>query len=109
MNELLVTCVVPSFKYNVPPEIFVTLKCVTSVLSAALRLITKPDADCVSSFVDAFVIEGVSAIGVTEIVAVAVLPPNPPSLLDLEACTLKLPLLMESALGVNFNPALPCA
>ena len=39
----------------------VILKCVTSVLSAALREITRPLVVCVSSFVVALVTLGVSA------------------------------------------------
>jgi len=39
----------------------------------------------------------------------AVLPPSPPTALVVEACTVKLPLPLKFAAGVNFNPALPCA
>ena len=52
----------------------VILKCVTSVLSAAFLLMTRPDADCVSSLVVTFVMDGVSAIGLTVMTAV-VMPP----------------------------------
>src|SRR6266550_1451820 len=43
MKSLLLICVVPLFLNNVPPVMFVILKLVTSVLSAALRLITRPE------------------------------------------------------------------
>ena len=43
--------VVPSFWNRVPLVMLVILKCVTSVLSAALRLMTRPVVVCVSSLV----------------------------------------------------------
>ena len=63
----------------------VILKKATSVLSAALRLMTRPVVVCVSSFVDEFVTEGVSATGLTVIEALTVLPPKPPSTLLVDA------------------------
>src|SRR6267143_3109930 len=60
----------------------------------------------------AFVPVGVSAIGLTVIVAVARLPPKPALVLFKEACAWKLKVvavLNRFAAGVNFNPALPWA
>ena len=107
MNVPLVICVVPSFWYSVPLVMPVILKCVTSAPSAALREITSPLVVCVSSLVVALVTDGVSATGLTVIVAFAVLPPRPASPLDVEAWIVKLPLPKKSAVGVNFSPALP--
>ena len=60
----LIIGVVPSFWNSVPLVMLVILKCVTSVPSAALRLMTRPVVDCTSSSVVALVTLGVSAIGV---------------------------------------------
>ena len=70
-------------------------------------MITRPVLDCVSSLVVAPLTEGVSATGVTVIVALTVLPPAPPTTLEVEAWTVKLPLAVLFRLGVNFSPALP--
>ena len=67
----LIIGVVPSFWNSVPLVMLVILKCVTSVLSAALRLMTRPVVDCTSSLVVALVTLGVSAIALTVIVAPA--------------------------------------
>src|ERR1700674_4056010 len=109
MNSLLAIAVVPSFLKSVPLVMFVILKCVTSVPSAALRLITSPEVVWVSSLVVAFVTDGVSATAFTVIVAVAdpLLKPLPDE--SVAPWTWKLPLAKESAAGVNFNPALPSA
>src|SRR2546426_807118 len=90
----------------------VILKCVTSAPSAAFRLITRPEVVCVSSLVVALVTDGVSATGLTVMVAVARLPPKPALVLFTEACTWKLNVVVglnRLAAGVNFNPALPWA
>src|SRR5262249_41979240 len=99
----------PSFLYSVPLEIAVILKCVTSLPSTALRDITRPLVVWVSSLVDALVTDGVSATGLTVIVALTVLPPRPPSAADVDACTVYIQLPNDSALGVIFNPALRSA
>ena len=61
MNVPFVIGVVPSVWNSKPFVIAVILKCVTSPLSAALRLITRPDVVWVSSLVVAFVTDGVRA------------------------------------------------
>jgi hypothetical protein len=87
----------------------VILKWLTSAPSAALRLSTRPLLDCVSSSVVALVTEGVSAVGVMLMVAVAVAPPSPPSLAAFEACASKEALALRLVVGVNFRPAWPSA
>src|SRR6267378_853412 len=107
MNVLLGIGVIPSFLNREPLVMLVILKCVTSVLSTAFRLMTSPEVVCVSSFVDESVTVGVSAIGVTAIEALTVLPPRPPSTLLVEAWTVKLKAVVglnRLAAGVNFNP-----
>jgi hypothetical protein len=61
----LLIAVEPLFLNSAPLVMLVILKCVTSPPSAALRLITRPDALCTSSFVVALVTDGVSATGLT--------------------------------------------
>ena len=109
MKSPLLIGVVPSCWKSKPAVIPVILKCVTSGPSAALREMTSPLVVWVSSNVLAPVTLGVSATGVTVMVAVTGLPPRPASALAVLACTTKLPLAMELAAGVNFNPALPWA
>ena len=87
----------------------VILKCVTSEPSAAFREMTRPDEDWVSSLVVVPVTDGVSAIGLTVMLAVASPPPRPPSLLLREPCTLNVAVPSKSAAGENFRPALPWA
>src|SRR5437588_3562889 len=109
MKSLLLIWVVPSVLNNVPPVMFVILKLVTSAPSAALRLITNPDVLCVLTIVVAFVTDGVSATGLTVMVAVAD-PGLTPVPTPLAACTLKLkvePGLNRFAAGVKRSPALP--
>src|SRR5229473_750961 len=71
MKSPLLIGVTTLFWNRVPLVIPVILKCVTSAPSTALRVMTRPDVDCVSSLVVVFVTDGVSAIGVIVIVAVA--------------------------------------
>ena len=52
---------------------------------------------------------GASLTALTVMVALTVLPPRPASPLDVEAWTVKLPLPLKFAVGVNFSPALPSA
>ena len=52
---------------------------------------------------------GASLTALTVIVAFTVLPPRPASPLEVEAWTVKLPLPLKFAVGVNFSPALPSA
>src|SRR6266576_4748992 len=88
----------------------VILKLVTSVLSAALRVMTRPEVVWVFTLVVAFVTDGVSAIALTVMVAVARPPPNPAAVLSSEACAWKLKVvdgLNRFALGGNFNPFKP--
>jgi len=61
MKSPLLIGVVPLFLKSVPLVIELILKCVTSPLSTAFLVITKPVLVCVSSLVVAFVTEGVSA------------------------------------------------
>ena len=107
INVPLVIAVVPSFWNSVPFVIAVILKCVTSAPSAALRLMTRPEVVWVSSFVVAFVTDGVSATALTVMVAVITPPPRPASVFAVEACIWKLPLPKKFAFGVNFSPAFP--
>src|SRR6202521_6038172 len=105
----LVITAVPSFLNRVPPVMLLILKCVTSVPSAAFRLITSPEVVWVSSLVVALVTEGVSATGLTVIVAVADPLLKPPPDESVAPWAWKLPLAKEFAAGVNFKPALPSA
>ena len=77
--------------------------------SAALRLITSPLVVWVSSFVVALVTDGVSATGLTEIVAVITPPPSPASPLLIDAWTWNDAVPKKFAAGVNFRPAFPWA
>ncbi len=52
---------------------------------------------------------GASFTALTVMVAAAVLPPRPASPLAVEAWTVKLPLPLKFAVGVNLSPALPWA
>src|SRR5438552_488581 len=70
---------------------------------------TRPLVDCVSSSVVALVTLGVSATGVTVIVARAAGPPTPASVLLVDERTWKLPRPKKFGLGVYFRPALPWA
>src|SRR5712664_200087 len=63
MNWPFVIGVVPSFLNSEPLVMLVILKCVTSVLSTAFRLMTNPEVVWVSSLVVAFVTDGVSPTG----------------------------------------------
>src|SRR5204862_5255497 len=109
MKSLLAIAVVPSFLKRVPLVMLVILKWVTSAPSAPFRLMTKPDVVWVSSLVVAFVTDGVSAIAVTVIVAVADPLLKPPPDESVAPWTWKLPLANEFAAGVNLKPALPSA
>src|SRR5260221_546759 len=109
MNAPLAIGVVPSFWKSRPLVMVVILKTVTSPPSAAFRVMTSPDDDCTFASVVALVTDGVSAIGFTVIVAVAVPPPRPASTLLSEACAVKLPVPKKSAAVVNFSPAFPSA
>src|SRR5438132_1081665 len=107
MKPLLPIWVVPSCLKSVPLVIAVILNCVTSVLSAAFREITRPDVVCVSSVVVALVTDGVSAIGVTEMDTDVPLL-SPPPALSVPPCAVnpKLePGLNRFDEGVNFRPA----
>ena len=111
MKPPLLICVVPSFWNSVPLVMFVILKCVTSVPSAAFRETTSPEVDCVSSLVVAFVTDGVSATGLTVICAVAAAPKPAPPLLS-RARHVEVNVLAGEyrlAAGVNLSPALPSA
>src|SRR5882762_4655502 len=109
MKSPLLIGVVPLFLNSVPLVMLVILKCVTSAPSTALRVMTNPEVVCVSSLVVAFVTEGVSAIGVIVIVAVAAPGLSTVPTASVEPCTWKLPATIEFAVGVNFNPAPPSA
>src|SRR5947208_948822 len=109
MNWPLAIGVTPSFWNSVPLVMAVILKCVTSGPSTGLRLITRPLVVCVSSGVVASVTLGVSATGVTVIVARAAGPPTPASVLLVDERTWKLPRPKKFGLGVYFRPALPWA
>ena len=85
MKFPLVIDVMPSFWNRVPFVMPVILKCVTSAPSAALRLMTRPLVVWTSSLVVALVTDGVSATGLTVIVAVASPPPRPGSLFEIDA------------------------
>ena len=99
MKSPLAMAVVPLFWNKLPLVMPVTLKCVTSVLSAALRESTRPDVVCVAGVVLALVTAGVSAIGLIVMVELAVEPPRPPSALLVEARTVKLPAVFELTVG----------
>src|SRR5437870_2224602 len=101
--------VTPLFWNSVPLTMLVIWKCVTSFPSAALRLMTRPAAVCVSSLVVVLVTDGVSATALTVIVAVARPPPSPAAVLLSEDWTLKLPLPKKLAAGLNLRPALAWA
>ena len=95
--------VVPSFLNNVPFEIPVILKCVTSTPSTAFLVITRPLADCVSSFVDAPVTDGVSATALTVVERVAVtaaIGVMPPLLVVFTKTRTSLPAVVERCLGL---------
>src|SRR5437016_4776704 len=111
MKSPLLIGVTPLFWNSVPLTMLVIWKCVTSAPSAALRLMTRPAAVCVSSLVVVLVTEGVSATALTVIVAVARPPPSPAAELLSEATTLKLPPggPKKLAAGVNLRPALAWA
>jgi hypothetical protein len=109
MKSPLLMTVVPSFLYSVPLLMPVILKWVTSAPSTALRLNTSPLLVCTPGEVLALLTLGVSATGVTVMVAVAVAPPRPPSLPAVAACAANEPALSLSAVGVNFRPAWPSA
>ena len=71
---------------------------------------TRPLVVCVSSFVVAFVTDGVSATALTVIVAVHRPPPRPASVLRQRRLHVEAdPSPEKLASGVNFRPALPCA
>ena len=109
-NVLFVTGVVPSFKNSVPLVLmFVILKCVTSAPSPALRLMTRPELLCVSSFVVALVTLGVSATEVTVIVAGTTAPPKLASAAAVAAWMLNVAVPKKLLDGVNFKPALATA
>ena len=101
--------VVPSFWNRLPLVMPVILKWVTSVLSAALRVSTKPEVVWVAGIVLALVTDGVSATGVIVMTAFTVLPASPPFTPLDDACAVKAPVALELAVGVNFSPALPSA
>ena len=63
MNSSFAIAVEPLFRNRLPLVIPVTLKWVTSVLSAALRVSTKPEVVWVAGTVLALVTDGVSATG----------------------------------------------
>ena len=52
---------------------------------------------------------GASFTALTVMVATTVLPPRPASPLEVEAWTVKLPLPLKFAVGVNLSPAFPSA
>ena len=108
-NAPTVTGVVASFWNSVPPLTAVTLKCVTSAPSAALRETTRPELVCRLTTVTAFVIEGGSATGDTVVVAAVALPPSPASEAPADAWAENCPLAKLFGAGVNLNPAAPCA
>ena len=103
---LVIWVVKPASLKSVPPLMPVTLYCVISAPSAALRVIAMAP-ESVSSLIAGDATLGVSATAVTVTVAVAAEPATVVPLVD--ASTLKLPLLMELAVGVNLRPALPSA
>src|SRR5439155_5398568 len=98
----------PSCWNSVPPLIAVTLKCVTSAPSAALRLMTNPDVVCTLTVVAALVIDGVSATGLTVMVAIVEGPTPAPSA-SVAPWTAKLADPKKFGDGVNFRPAFPSA
>src|SRR5260370_1021481 len=64
----LLIWVVPLFLNSVPLRMQSIFTCMSSALSSLLKLMTRPEADCVSSLVVAFVTDGVSATVLTVIV-----------------------------------------
>src|SRR5262249_30845332 len=82
MKSPLLITVVPLLLKRVPPVIAVIRKLVTSVRSTALRVMTSPEADWVSSAVVAAVTVGASASGLTVVLigvvpaAIGVVPPR---------------------------------
>ena len=87
MNAPLAIGVTPSCWNSVPPVMFVTRTCVTSLPSAGLRLTTRPDAVCVLRAVEALVIDGVSATAETATVKVRVIVLTPPNAVPPLSCT----------------------
>lgn len=78
MKPPALTGVTPSFRNSVPPATAVTLKCVTSAPSAALRETTSPAVVCASSAVAASLIVGASATAATLTVIASVSDRAPP-------------------------------
>ncbi|TXT16435.1 MAG: hypothetical protein FD138_4756 [Planctomycetota bacterium] len=100
--------VVPSLLNSVPPVMPLILKCVTSALSAALRLMTMAP-ESVSSSVERFATCGVSPTGVTVIEHVAGLASAATDEPFFESSTTKLPAVLLFGDGRNLIPACPCA
>src|SRR4029450_3858963 len=97
--------VAPSFWNSVPCWMFVILKCVTSPLSAALGVITRPLVVWTCAGVVAFVTDGGSATALTVIEAATMSPPRPALALVVDAWTSKLAVPKKFGLGVNLRPA----